>query len=216
MEDFDPKELAAQLRKPEGEYGVNLANELNQSNLALSEFTYDHMGLQDSDRVLEIGFGNGKLIPMILNTANDIDFVGIDISETMVDEATKHNKVYVASGMVELKVAGTDSIPYPDNHFDKVATVNTLYFWDTPLEDAEEVYRVLKRGGKLCIGIRPKSETKKFEFTKHGFTLYSCEDAKNLLISAGFADVECFTKEEKVVFNEEEMTLTSLCIIATK
>ncbi len=216
MEDFDPKELAAQLRKPEGEYGITLANELNQSNLALSEFTYDHMDLQDGDVVLEIGFGNGKLIPSIINAANDIDFVGIDISETMVDEATKYNKVYVASGMVELKVAGTDSIPYPANNFDKIATVNTLYFWDNPLDEAEEVYRVLKRGGKLCIGIRPKSESKEFEFTKHGFTLYSCEDAKNLLVSAGFIDVECFTKKEEATYNGETVTLTSLCITASK
>jgi ubiquinone/menaquinone biosynthesis C-methylase UbiE len=213
----DPKELAKQLRKPEGDEGIKVASNLNTSNVHITSYTYDCMNVASGERILEIGFGNGKLMPLLFERAPDIYLAGIDFSSTMVEEATRYLDDHIKRQRMEIKLGATSAIPYREGTFDKVCSINTLYFWDAPLEDAREVLRVLKPGGQVYIGIRPKEEVKNLEFTKHGFTLYDPEEAVDLLIRAGFSEAYFITrKDPPLTFNDKTYTLTSCCIVGKK
>lgn len=192
---MEPKELASQLRKPEGEKGIETGKAMNDGNKHMYALTYRLMDLLQGEKVLEIGFGNGKFIQELVEEKK-VHYSGIDFSETMVNEAVKNNEILIRENKVEIKTANLSSIPYRDENFDKIFTINTLYFWENPAENILELKRVLKTGGKLFIAIRPKHVVDHLPFTKYGFTLYEAEDVKNIFSAAGFVDVKWEENDE--------------------
>lgn len=214
--EVDPKELAAQLRQPEGEFGLIVADNLNLSNLHITNFVYDNMQVADGQHLLEIGFGNGKLMDILLQKA-DIFLAGIDFSETMAHQARAYHEARIANGKVAIHQASVADIPYPDNHFDKICHINTLYFWPNPLACAKETLRVLKQGGSIYSGIRPKEQMEHFPFTQYGFTFYDEAAATQLFKDAGFSKVAiCQQKDPAFEWQGQMLQMDSLCIIATK
>lgn len=217
MEEIDPQFLAQQLRKPEGEFGQKLAEELNKTNKHLTYFTYDSIDLKDGDKVLEIGFGNGKLVPSLLNRNNTISIFGIDFSKEMVQEAITYNEKHIQEGKMEFHVSGVSNIPYPDNYFDHICTINTLYFWPNPSSDVKEIIRVLKPGGTLHIGIRVKEEVQNMPFIQFGFQLYSTQEGCDLLKNGGFTTTYFNTKlDPEFEFQGQIHQIHSLVISGVK
>lgn len=212
-----PKEMAAQLRKPNGELGLKVGEMMNKSNQHTNKFIFDQLKAVKGDQVLEIGFGNGFFISHILGQYPGTFYFGIDFSVDMVREASYRNMRYINSGIIELQEASVESIPYPENYFDGIFTINTLYFWPEPLSNAKEVLRVLRPGQQFILGIRPKSTVKDFPFIEHGFTLYEPEEAEALLKEAGFKNVHhMIQKDPAIEWNGQEMVLESACIVGTK
>jgi ubiquinone/menaquinone biosynthesis C-methylase UbiE len=72
----------------------------------------------------------------------------------MVRMAAKCNRSFVERGLVDLRRASAEKLPYPDSTFDKVLSVHTLYFWTDLALVLREVSRVLKPGGRLLLGYR--------------------------------------------------------------
>ena len=189
MQDIDWKQVASQLRKPENEDGLATAARMEQNNGGMISETIKALQLQDRDTVLELGFGNGAHVKQILDTAIDVQYTGVDISSTMVTLAGELNKDYVASGKAIFSLTDGLTLPYTGNRFDKIFTVNTLYFWEQPLAYAREIYRVLKPGGKFCLCFADAAFMEQLPFVQYGFTLYSLQQATDLLSKAGFTGI---------------------------
>lgn len=185
---MDDKLIAAQLRQPSGELGKQVAEWMNEGNAALYQMVFEQMAMASGDYVLEIGFGNGKHLGEVAALVTEGFVAGIDFSDDMVREATQRNQQWIGRGNVEIKPGNVSAIPYPDHQFDKVYTLNTIYFWEHPSVAAREIYRVLKPGGTAYIGLRTAEKMKKLPFTQHGFTLYRETDVTNLLQQSGFAN----------------------------
>lgn len=214
---MDLKEFAKQLRKPEGEAGIGVGKNMNEGNARLYELVYSLMDIGNNERILELGFGNGKFIPDLLNKGNNLFYAGIDFSETMVKEALLYNHALLQAGSAQIREGNISAIPYENGSFDKVFTINTLYFWPSPLENMKEVGRVLKTGGYAYLGIRPKSVMNKIPFVQHGFELYEPEDAKALMEAAGFTDVTYEVRDEPPLSIQGiEIPIQGACIMGTK
>lgn len=80
-------------------------------------------------------------------------------------------------------------IPYADNRFDRVLTVQTIYFWPDPAAGLREIYRVLKPGGRALVATATREEMEKRAWTRHGFRKFSDGDLEDLLRQAGFTEV---------------------------
>ena len=93
---------------------------LNRVNADITAAVYQRLQLRENDRVLEIGFGNGRLLPALLACAEDLTYVGLDIAETMVTEAIAFNAGLVAAGQASFRLASAEAIPCPDESFDFV------------------------------------------------------------------------------------------------
>ena len=115
------------------------------------------LDIQPTDSILEIGFGPGLAIHQIAQAATNGFVGGIDQSSVMLKQATKRNQAGIEAGRVELKQASVMRIPYPDNTFDKVLTVNTLHHWPDRQEGLQEVQRVLKPDGIFFLIEQPRS-----------------------------------------------------------
>lgn len=209
------RDLAAQLRKPEGEMGVQTGERMNKGNKAMNLEAIAQLAVEPNDTILEIGMGNGFFVAQILDVDTSVSYAGVDYSSTMVEEAGKLNGVYVANGQAQFAVALAEDLPFNTNTFTKAFTVNTLYFWEEPKTVLTELHRVLKPGGKLLIAIRPKVEMEKYPFTQYGFTLYSAEDVSELLAANGFVvDRVVEVKEDAVEVNGHTFVPEAVVICA--
>ena len=84
-------EQARQLANPEGQVGIEVAQWLHGNNRDGNAKCIALLALRPGNRVLEIGFGNGRAAADIVSCAENVQYDGIDISPTMVDEARRFN-----------------------------------------------------------------------------------------------------------------------------
>ena len=182
---------AAQLRKPFGIYGRRfLPKYLDRLNAQVNEHTLASLGLGPDDRVIEVGFGSGDLIDRMTSVVTRGRIVGVDYSSEMVYVCTKRFSQLIDQGMIQLRCADAESLPYESDSFARACTVNTIYFWQDPSIALGELHRVLKADGRLVVSFSPRARLQDPPVTRHGFNLYDPEQVRDLLEDVGFIDVE--------------------------
>ena len=196
---IDFKAVASQLSKPEGEVGVRIAEQMNTSNADMTRQAVDHLDCKNHEQVLEIGPGNGRFAAYVLSKGSEVAYTGVDISETMVTTARKINKTHIDAGRVAFQHVNGLYLPFPDGAFNKIFTVNTLYFWKDPAIQLAEIKRVLKPLGTFCLAIASKAFMEQLPFTAYGFTLYTSEEAQRLLTANGFDLLDTKIRKQKII-----------------
>lgn len=186
-----PGEMAQLLGKPEGEAGSALGEMLNRTNAGVTEAVYQRLRLKPGDHVLEIGFGNGKLLPALLAHADDLTYVGLDIAATMVAEALAFSADLVASGRAVFHLAPVDAIPCTGGSFDRAFAINVSYFWPDPVRALCEMRRGLRPAGiSIVVAVTPQiGTTAPYAREEFGFRTYDGEALTAFHHEADFAQV---------------------------
>jgi arsenite methyltransferase len=201
------KFLAAQLRQPSGLFGKFFMGDfLNKGNEKINHLTVELLDIKPTDRVLDIGFGGGVTIEEMVKIIDTGKIHGVDFSQAMVDKAKWRFKKSIQAGKVSIEFGDVSQLPFDAKIFDKVCTVNTIYFWKDPLVSLREIRRVMKKGGKLIISIRSADKMKDLPFTQHNFKLYAPEDVKHLLVGAGFNDISIDHRDRDEQFDSVMVT----------
>jgi len=202
--------IAAQLRRPSGSLGKKVGEKMNRSNAPLYDFALQNLRLAAGERVLEIGFGNGKHFPQLLAQASELHLTGLDFSAEMLREAQQNNP---DNPQLHLVAGSSEQMPFPDAAFDAVFCVNVIYFWENPAAHLREVRRVLRPGGRFLAAVRSPETMAHLPFTQHGFRLYDEAAWSALLLQNGFHNVKTARQmEPPVQFEGGEYVLESLCI----
>lgn len=208
------KDLAHQLSNPQGEAGIETGKQMERTNANMIARTIDILNIKENEKVLEIGFGNGSHVGYLLNKAAGVQYTGIDISETMLQQALATNSEAISKQQAYFILSDGNTIPFGDNTFNKILTVNTIYFWKNPRQYAVEIGRVLKPGGRCCITFGEKTFMEGLPFVQHGFTLYDVPAVEQLLRSAGLTAENHHQEDEQVKSNAGE-TVTRTFIVTS-
>ncbi len=176
----DLKELAKQLGNPEGEIGIEVANMMNTTNIGMTKHAIESLNLYKNDVFLELGHGNCGHLSFLMEQAENLKYFGLEISELMQQEAINSNQNYIENNSARFELYNGTEIPFDNESFDKIFTVNTLYFWQKPDLLLQEIKRVLKPNGIFALTFADKSFMEKLPFTAHGFKLYNLETAGQL------------------------------------
>ncbi len=209
-------ELAKNLRKPEGEFGLEVASGMNQGNREMNLNALKILNPQSTDKILEIGMGNGAFVSNILEHHEEIHYTGIDYSELMVEESIKMNQKWIDLARADFTHGDIDDLPFDDNSFSAIFTVNTLYFWNDPIKTLEELKRVLRNSGRLLISFRPKENMAKIPVTKYNFNLYSLKEVEELMAKAGFSNIRSNQFQESpldfdgILIEKESLVVTGI------
>lgn len=195
------EELGGQLRNPTGEGGRKTGVSMNHANMGMILRAFELAAPGDGQQLLEIGPGNGAHLPKIKEKWPGLCYTGIEISETMIQEASGtckdlHNVAFL--------MTDGQSLPFAGQSFDRIITVNTLYFWENPAVYAREILRVLKPGGVLCIAFVPEEFMERLPFTRFGFELYDLQKVSDLLVNAGFRVKDTLSETEIIRSNTGE------------
>ena len=178
--------LAKQLGYPSGIFGRLLMKLLNKGNANMNDFTFQQLDLQSKDAVLEIGFGGGYLLEKIIRSQIPHRLVGIDPQIDVINMGNQKFSQAIATGDLELQQASGDSLPYEDNTFSKICTVNTVYFWSDPQAVLAECRRVLHPQGDLVICYNSPAFLEQAKLTNYGFKTYEPEALSSLMQNSGF------------------------------
>ncbi|AZA73944.1 class I SAM-dependent methyltransferase [Chryseobacterium indoltheticum] len=196
MEQKDLKILAQNLANPQGEKGVEIGEMMNATNIGMTLESIKTLLIEDDEHILEIGHGNAGHLKSLLNKAKDLTYTGIDISETMRKEAENLNKEF--KDQADFILYEGRKLPFEDEVFDKIFTVNTVYFWDNPVEFLNEIYRVLKNTGTFVLTFAQRDFMEKLPFTKFNFNLYNNDEMEELISESRFKRMKISEKEEEI------------------
>lgn len=111
-------------------------------------------GLKPGMRVLDVGSGKGFLLHDFTEACPGIEVAGIDISAYGVEHTMESVKPFC-------HVANATKLPFPDDHFDLVISINTLHnLYNYELWAAfKEIERVSRGGKYICVeGYRNERE----------------------------------------------------------
>jgi SAM-dependent methyltransferase len=103
-------------------------------------------------RVLDLGFGDGRNMPLLHNLGMEVS--GVEISQEICDLTETRMKGIGID--VNLKVGRNHNIPYSDDFFDTVLACHACYYIDpdTRFDDnLREIARVLKHGGSFVFSV---------------------------------------------------------------
>lgn len=97
---------------------------------------------------LDIGCGPGVLCARAADGNPELDVVGIDTSDTMLELARRNR-----GGRLNVTLRKMDAaqIVYPDATFDVVTALQTAHHWKDPARILAEAWRVLVPGGRLYV-----------------------------------------------------------------
>jgi ubiquinone/menaquinone biosynthesis C-methylase UbiE len=105
----------------------------------------------DKGLALEVGPGPGYLGLEWLKKTDNTKLMGIEISLAMIKMATKNSKEYGFEKRVKYEKGDAQKMPFEKNYFDGVFSNGSLHEWSQPEKIFNEIYRVLKPGGKYFI-----------------------------------------------------------------
>jgi arsenite methyltransferase len=177
--------LSGQLRHPRGWIGALLGPVMNRSNAGLNRLALEQSRIEPGNQVLEIGFGGGALLEMLLASAMPGIAAGVELSRVLLRNGQMRRGL---RGAV-LREGAIESLPFSDGVFDRVATVNTIYFWSDPARGLREVERVLKPGGRFTIGFHTEADLRRTGVSKAVFRPIDGFSVETLLADHGFVSI---------------------------
>ena len=207
------KEVAAQLRKPTGEFGNEVASAMNESNQKMNLATIEALKVEAGNTILEVGMGNGYFISHLLSQADGLSYIGIDYSEDMVKLTSSINKAHMDDGKAAFHTADAKELPVLNHSVDRLFTINTIYFWDDQMAILKEFIRVLKPGGLLAISIRPERCLKEYPSTQFGFEYFTAQEVSQILEDQGFVNPQIHEDIESEIEIMEKKLVPEFSII---
>lgn len=170
---------------------------MNQRHADLTEWALEHAGPGPHPAALDIGCGGGRTLQRLAGIPGTTVVHGVDYSEASVTASRKFN-----SPQITIQQASVSQLPFPDAAFDLITAVETHYYWPNLPQDLREVHRVLKPGGTFLI-IAEAYRGRSFNLLYHasmkliGGAYMTHEQHRDLLVQAGFGDVEIFLNQKK-------------------
>ncbi|MCP3805175.1 methyltransferase domain-containing protein [Allokutzneria sp. A3M-2-11 16] len=120
--------------------------ERTESQAALYRKVVGGLGVTGSDAVLEVGCGIGVGAALTLREFRPGALVGLDFSEAQLERARARNEE-----QLDLRQGDALDMPFEDNSFDKLYTVEVAQHFEDLAAFAAEAHRVLRPGGKLSL-----------------------------------------------------------------
>ncbi|MDE6671944.1 MAG: class I SAM-dependent methyltransferase [Ruminococcus sp.] len=184
--------------KPVGKAGEEMLIRMNASHYDVTGWALDFMELSGNETVLDIGCGGGETLKRISQKTTG-HLTGLDYSPVSVKMTGQRNAEIIASGRMNVIEASVEKMPFSDNSFDRIITVESFYFWKNPPENLKEVHRVLATDGIFLIvadihGGIELSDKALENIRKYNLYNPTLEEFHELLENAGFKDVKIHTE----------------------
>jgi arsenite methyltransferase len=126
---------------------------MERHHLDITEKTIGVMDLRPGERVLDLGCGSGWATRLLARLVSDGpegfgQVVGVDISDEMIRQARAASKefeniLYVWGSALQ--------IPWEENFFDKVLSVESFYYYPDQDRALAELFRVMAPRGRMFI-----------------------------------------------------------------
>ena len=100
--------------------------------------------------ILDVATGTADFA-MEAVSLNPEKIVGVDLAENMLEIGERKIRKMNLENIISLKQADSEALPFPENNFDAVTIGFGIRNFMNPQKGLEEMYRVLKPGGKIAV-----------------------------------------------------------------
>lgn len=203
-------------RFPKGEEGREVLDGMRDSHGPVTDWTLSLMNPAPTDCILDIGCGGGRALKKLSALVPEGRLFGVDYAETAVECTKEENQADVATGKLTVVQGSVSNLPFADNTFDKIFSIESYYFWPNLQQDVQEILRVLKPGGKVFIAAdihhREGLEEKVLYYLRTlQMTNLSFAQFEQLLENGGYCDVIIHGKDgEEWMCGEGKKPVTNL------
>lgn len=143
----------------------------------------DYYQLAEDSCVLDVGCGKGFMLHDFKELMPKLTVAGIDISEYAIKHAIENVKFF-------LRVGNAKELPYEDNSFDLVISINTIH--NLPLEECKQALREIQRVTRKHAFVtmdawRTEEERKRLmKWNLTALTYMHVDDWKKLFAEVGY------------------------------
>lgn len=128
-------------------------DQMERHHLNITEKTLRLMDLRPGERVLDLGCGSGWATRLLARLVGEGpqgfgQVIGVDISDEMVRHARGASKDFEN---VMFVLGSAAQIPWEENFFDKVLSVESFYYYPDQGRALAELFRVMTPHGRLFI-----------------------------------------------------------------
>jgi ubiquinone/menaquinone biosynthesis C-methylase UbiE len=176
--------LIQQSKKPSGYIGKIMLCIMNKAHKNIFKFGLENIIIDENSKLLDLGFGGGKILKQLSRKYKNIKLYGIDFSEEAMKAGIKNNKTDIANGKIMLLYSDIEKMPFSENYFDIITAFQTHYHWTDLHEKIKEIYRVLNENGQFII------VAEKYKVKYHMEKFKTEEEIKQLLSEIGFIRIE--------------------------
>ena len=185
---------------PTGEYGKLMLADMNEHHLPVTTWGLSHWTVDPNDTILDIGCCGGRTINTLSQNLTSGKVYGVDYSETALSCAAEYNAAEIAAGKIKLINASVEKLPFSDQTFDKIVTVESFYFWPSPVDNLREVLRTLKIGGTFLLiadihGDADLTEHEMENIARYNLFNPTKNEFEELFKQAGFSEITIHTKD---------------------
>ncbi|WP_340065716.1 class I SAM-dependent methyltransferase [Ascidiimonas aurantiaca] len=197
----------------------------NAEEYNLGNLMYDHskgmitesivsLNIEKELKILELGVCGTRHLPVVFKQAPGLQYFGLDTSQRRIDEVTNVNNTVIAGYQAFFFPYNGLHVPYADHSFDRILTVNTIYFWQNPNTFLKELYRVLRPNGICVITFMEGTFMKNLSFINDSFQLYDIARFVHILVESGFENADIRTRNE-CVQNKKGDVADKVFLVAT-
>ena len=185
--------------------GVKLMDRFCSNKYEWYRWVFDNIQINDNDKVLEIGCGNGALWGKNIDRINDtLEITLTEICEEMIEDAKRTLNDEIDK--FNFQIADFSKLPFEDNSFDVVIANHILFFMRDVDSVLSEIKRVVKPGGRVycsTIGENHMKELQELMLSfNHSVRIYEdklsykfgLENGENIL-------KKYFSNVEKVIYD---------------
>jgi len=106
-------------------------------------------GLQDGERILDVGCGTGSLTFALPLAAEVSEIAAIDYSPVFVEEARRRN----TDPRITITQGDACALSFPDGRFDRALALLVLHFVPETGKAVAEMRRVVRPGGRVAAAV---------------------------------------------------------------
>ena len=101
------------------------------------------------------------------------EFTGIDISSSIIKDASHRNRKLIKRGQLQFVCQDISKTSFADSSFDMAYSINTVYFWESLEETMAAIRRVLKPDGIFVNALYTDETLSRFSHTRIGYKRYT-------------------------------------------
>lgn len=175
--------------------GVYIAenNKVKKAHDQRFSFSIDKLEISATDRILNITSRDGEAAEYIKKHNPETEVINAEISQQLINVA--HD---VRPWLKQVKIVTYASLPFPDNHFSKILSLETLEHVADPVAFLKELHRVSTPDALMVLSCPPATSEIPYRiftalFGGHGegpHKFPSSKTVKNLLRSTGWNLIE--------------------------
>ena len=121
---------------------------LDPRHPGMMEKVFHLMQVQPRDRILDLGCGSGCATRQLARLASEGLAVGLDTSDEMVRLA---RRLSVEIENVLFVIGSAGGIPWQEDFFSVLLSVDSAFCWPDPEAAAREIFRVIAPGGRIFV-----------------------------------------------------------------